>query len=139
MTDTSRAVPSIPVLSKDAERPLILVVEDNDDNLLLLQYVLDNLNYRFIGIRDSESALACIRQHQPQLVLLDIILPTIDGIQVLKSLKLDPLTAHIPIIAVTAMARKEDRKDLLAVGFSDYLSKPYMLDDLEHLLVRYVS
>lgn len=117
---------------------LILVVEDDDDNLLLLSYAIEAFGCRFIGQSCGEAALAVAREHQPDLILLDILMPSVDGIQLLQRLKQDASTCQIPVIAVTALARTEDRQLLLQAGFTDYISKPYMLDDLEALIHRHL-
>lgn len=117
---------------------LIMVVEDDDDNLLLLSYAVEAFGCQFIGQPCSEAALATAKERQPDLILLDILMPSVDGIQLLQRLKQNASTRHIPVIAVTALARSEDRQSLLQVGFTDYISKPYMLDDLEALIHRHL-
>lgn len=121
-----------------ANRPLILAVDDDDDSLLLLSYVLDALDCQFIGRSDSKNALETAKAYNPDLILLDVLMPDVDGIEVVQHLRQDPLTCAIPVIAVTALARAEDRQTLLLSGFTDYLSKPYLLEDLESLVYRYI-
>jgi CheY-like chemotaxis protein len=121
-----------------ARHPLILVVEDDDDNLLLIRYALESFNYGFIGQNDSRKALATAKECLPDLILMDILLPNVDGIQLVKHLKQDEITRGIPVIAVTALAKMEDRESLLLEGFVDYISKPYMLDDLEAIIRRHL-
>ncbi|WP_416672418.1 response regulator [Egbenema bharatensis] len=118
--------------------PLILVVEDDDDNLLLIRYVLESFGYRFVGQKDSRKALATVKEYQPDLILMDVLLPDVDGIQLVKHLKQDEITEQIPVIAVTALAKTEDRESLLLAGFADYISKPYMLEDLEAAIRRHL-
>ncbi len=72
-------------------------------------------------------------------ILLDIALPDIDGLEVLHRLKQNFLTSAIPVIAVTAMAMEDEKKQILAAGFDDYLSKPYMLEDLENIICYYLN
>ncbi|MGI0486529.1 response regulator [Pantanalinema rosaneae CENA516] len=119
--------------------PLILVVDDNEDHLLLVRYVLESLEFEFIGETDSQVALQIAKSHCPDLILLDIMLPTLSGLEVIQYLQADPLTQEIPVIAVTALARKEDRERMLQAGFVDYISKPYMLDELEAVIQRQLS
>ena len=119
--------------------PLILVVDDNEDHLLLVRYVLECLNYEFVGEIDSQTALQTAKRCRPDLILLDIMLPTMSGMELIQCLQADPLTQGIPVIAVTAMARKEDRERMLQAGFVDYISKPYMLDELETVIQRHLS
>lgn len=118
--------------------PVILVVDDNEDHLLLVRYVLECLEFEFIGESDSQVALQVVKSHRPDLILLDIMLPTMSGMEVIQHLQADPLTQGIPVIAVTALARKEDREKLLQAGFVDYISKPYMLDELEIVIQRHL-
>jgi CheY-like chemotaxis protein len=120
----------------NSQQPLILAVEDNDDNLLLMSYALESLGCKFICQTDSYSTVLVAKVYQPDLIILDILLPTFNGIDVVRYLKQDPLTYHIPVLAVTALATKEDRERILLAGFNDYISKPYMLEDLEAVVRR---
>lgn len=122
-----------------APQPLALVVDDNEDNLLLLTFVLEQLNCRFITAIDGQTALDLAQRYQPALILLDIMLPDFDGFEVFSRLRQNPLTERIPVIAVTAMARPEDQERLLSAGCNEYVTKPYMVEDLEVLLRRYLS
>lgn len=119
--------------------PLILVVDDNEDHLLLVRYVLECLDYAFVGETDSKAALQIAKSCRPNLILLDIMLPMMSGMEIIQCLQSDPLTQDIPVIAVTALARKEDRERMLQAGFVDYISKPYMLDELETVIQRHLS
>ena len=122
-------------------QPLILAVDDDEDNLLLLTEVLTPLECIVITATDGRQALELAKERQPALILLDAMLPDISGIEVVQQLKKNPPTMNIPVVAVTALARQEDRDRLLLAGCNDYVSKPYMLDDLEaiihHHLVAY--
>lgn len=122
-----------------AEPPLVLVVDDNEDNLLLLAFLVEQLNCRIITAAEGKAALDLAQTYLPSLILLDMMLPDLDGITVLSRLKQNPLTAQTPIIAVTAMARGEDRERILAAGCDEYVTKPYVIDDLEALLSRYLT
>ena len=122
-----------------SERPLILAVEDNEDNLLIINYVVDSLNCRFIGEADGKKTLLTAQKSQPDLILLDIMLPEANGIDLFHSLKQDSSTNHIPVIAVTALARVEEKQRILEAGFDAYISKPYMLEEIEELICRYLN
>lgn len=111
--------------------PLILAVEDNEDNLVLMRYALEAVGCRSICLQDSYSVVVLAKEHQPDLILLDILLPGLSGIDIVKLLKREPLTYHIPVIAVTALASAEDRERILFAGFDDYLSKPFMIEEFE--------
>ncbi|MBD0264887.1 MAG: response regulator [Tolypothrix sp. Co-bin9] len=117
-------------------QPLILAVEDNDDNLLLITYTLESLGCKLICQTDSFSTLLVAKEYQPDLILMDILLPGLSGIDVVRYLKKEPLTSEIPVIAVTALASPEERERILMAGFDDYISKPYMIEDLEALICR---
>ncbi|KAF3888062.1 MULTISPECIES: response regulator [Nostocales] len=119
--------------------PLILAVEDNDDNLLLLSYALDSLGCRLICQKDSSTTVLVAKEYQPDLILLDILLPGKSGIDVVRSLRQEPLTRHITAIAITALASTEDRERILMSGFDDYISKPYMIEDLEDMVRSYLK
>lgn len=119
--------------------PVILAVEDNEDNLLLIVHALEVFPCQVLTAIDGTSALTIAQTHQPDLILADIMLPTLDGFELIDQLQKIPETQAIPIIAITAMARLEDRDRILAAGFVDYLSKPYMLDDLQAIVRRYLS
>lgn len=118
---------------------LILSVDDREDSLLLNSLIIESLGYSSITASNGQTALRLAQLYQPSLILLDIALPDIDGLKVLHSLKQNSLTSTIPIIAVTAMAMKDEREQILAAGFDDYLSKPYMLEDLENIICEYLN
>jgi CheY-like chemotaxis protein len=122
----------------NAQPPLILAVEDNEDNLLLLSYALEAVGCRLICQKDSLTTLLVAKEYQPDLILLDILLPGLSGIDIVRSLKQEPLTSHIATVAVTALASSDDRERILRAGFNDYLSKPYMIEDLEALVCRHL-
>lgn len=118
---------------------LVLVVDDNEDNLFLLAFIVEQLNCQIIAAIDGKTALDLAQCYQPSLILLDLMLPDMDGIEVFSHLRQNPITKKTPVIAVTAMARQEDRDRILLAGFNDYVSKPYSVDELELLLRRYLD
>jgi two-component system cell cycle response regulator DivK len=109
---------------------LILVVEDNARNMTLLRDVLRATGRRTLEASTGRQALALAVEHGPALVLMDIRLPDMDGVDALRQLRLDRRTASIPVIAVTAQAMRGDRERFEAAGFDGYLSKPVDLDEL---------
>jgi CheY-like chemotaxis protein len=121
---------------QNSQPPLILVVEDHDDSLLLIGYALESLGCRFICQSDSSTTLLVAKEYQPDLIMLDILLPGLSGTDIVHYLKQEPLTSHIPVIAVTALSGREDKERLLSAGFDDYISKPYMIEDLEAIIHR---
>ena len=102
----------------------ILVVEDNERNLKLVRDVLQYAGYDVIAASSGEQGVALARERVPDLVLMDLQLPTMDGAEALRILRDDPLTREIPVIAVTAFAMKDDRERALDAGFDSYIEKP---------------
>ena len=103
---------------------LILIVEDNERNRKLVRDVLAFHGYRLAEAETGEDGVRLARELRPQLVLMDIQLPGIDGIAALGQLRSDPATRAIPVIAVTASAMTHDRQKIMAAGFDGYQSKP---------------
>jgi len=103
---------------------LILIVEDNEKNRKLVRDVLQFRGYRTLEAETGEDGVRLAREHHPALVLMDIQLPGIDGIEALTQLRRDESTRDIPIIAVTASAMTHDRQKILAAGFDAYQTKP---------------
>jgi two-component system, cell cycle response regulator DivK len=108
----------------------ILVVEDNDKNMKLLRDVLTATGHDVLEASTGEQALALAREHAPGLILMDIQLPDMNGVEALGRLRADPNTASIPVLAVTAQAMKGDRERFIGEGFDAYLSKPIDIDEL---------
>jgi CheY-like chemotaxis protein len=105
-------------------RPLVLVVEDNPVNLELVEAILDRAGYHIVAAASAEEALETLRGLRPHLVLLDIQLPGLDGLGLMQLLKANPETAGIPVVALSAHARHEDRQAALAAGCVEYIAKP---------------
>jgi two-component system, cell cycle response regulator DivK len=103
---------------------LILIVEDNEKNLKLVRDVLQYKGYQTIEAGTGEDGVRLAKARIPDLVLMDIQLPGMDGITALGELRADPATRAIPVIAVTASAMTHDRKKIMAAGFDGYQSKP---------------
>ena len=102
----------------------ILVVEDNATNMKLFRDVLQAKGYRTIEATTGSEAVALAVEHVPALVLMDIQLPDIDGMEALGRLRADARTAAVPVLAVTALAMDGDRERFLDAGFDDYVPKP---------------
>ncbi len=101
----------------------IAVVEDNPDNRLLVQVILEP-DYQVVEYETGFAALEGLPREKPDLVLLDVSLPEMDGTEVLRHLRADPVLRQLPVIALTAHAMAGDREKYLAAGFDDYVSKP---------------
>lgn len=106
-----------------ASKPTIVIIEDNADNRLLLRAILAN-RYRLLDYEDGASALAALHDATPDLVLLDVSLPGMDGCEVLNRLRADARLERVPVIALTAHAMPGDREKYLQRGFDDYVTKP---------------
>jgi CheY-like chemotaxis protein len=103
---------------------VILVVEDNERNLKLLRDVLEYAGYDVRVARTAEDGISLAASEPPDLVLMDLQLPGIDGMEALRRLRESPRTADIPVVAVTAQAMKQDRERALEAGFNGYIEKP---------------
>jgi two-component system cell cycle response regulator DivK len=108
----------------------ILVVEDNEKNMKLLRDVLRAAGYRTLEASTGGQALMLATEHRPALVLMDIRLPDMDGVEALSRLRMGERTASIPVLAVTAQAMKGDSERFKEAGFDGYLSKPLDIDAL---------
>ena len=102
----------------------VLIVEDNELNMKLFHDLLESQGYSTLQTREGLQALALARQHRPDLILMDIQLPEISGLEVTKWLKDDEELSHIPVIAVTAFAMKGDEERIRQGGCEAYISKP---------------
>jgi two-component system cell cycle response regulator DivK len=103
---------------------LIVLIEDNEKNRKLARDVLTHQGYRVAEAESAEVGLALVARERPALILMDIHLPGIDGIEALRRLRADAGTRDIPVLAVTASAMTHDRQKILAAGFDGYQSKP---------------
>jgi CheY-like chemotaxis protein len=103
---------------------VILLVEDNERNLKLLRDVLDYAGFDVRVARTAEDGITLAASEPPDLVLMDLQLPGIDGMEALRRLRQSPRTAGIPVVAVTAQAMKQDRERVLEAGFNGYIEKP---------------
>jgi len=122
-----------------APRGTILIVEDNELNLKLLKDILDVRGYSTVVTDLGAAAFDLARQHHPDLILLDIQLPDVSGIEVARRLKADEQTRAIPIIAVTAFAMPGERTEILDSGCDDYISKPLNIREFLALVERYTD
>ena len=113
-----------------AEGAQILIVEDNDKNMKLFRDVLIAKGYRTLEATTGEQAVALAAERSPDLVLMDIQLPDIDGVEALGRLRADGRTTAVPVLALTAQAMEGDRERFLAAGFDGYLSKPVDIAEL---------
>lgn len=108
----------------------ILIIEDNRANMKLAALLLRHAGHTALCAVDAETGLLLARTERPDLILMDIQLPGMDGLAATALLKQDPVTAAIPVIALTALAMKEDREKTLAAGCDAYIAKPIQTRDL---------
>jgi CheY-like chemotaxis protein len=112
------------------ERKEVLVVEDNEKNMKLFRDVLGATGYPTLEATTGEDAVELARAHEPALVLMDVQLPGIDGVEALARLRQDERTSSIPVLALTAQAMSGDRERFLEAGFDGYLAKPVDVAEL---------
>ena len=108
----------------------ILIVEDNPANMKLATLLVRNAGHTALCAVDAETGLTLARAEQPELILMDIQLPGMDGLSATRLLKKDPATAAIPIIALTAMAMKDDQEKTKVAGCDAYIAKPLRYQEL---------
>jgi two-component system cell cycle response regulator DivK len=102
----------------------ILIVEDNERNLKLVRDLLEVMGYRVVAATSGEEALPLAQREPPDLVVMDIGLPGMDGIAALRALRADPRTQDVPVIAVTASVMQTERVTIMQAGFDGYMGKP---------------
>ena len=118
---------------------VILVVEDNERNLKLLRDLLEYEGYDVRVARTGEDAVTLAVKKPPDLVLMDLQLPGIDGMEALRRLRESPRTVDIPVVAVTAQAMKQDRERVLQAGFNGYVEKPISVRAFPDQVRRFLS
>ena len=116
----------------------ILVIEDNEQNLYLVTFILEKHGYEVIQARDGQEGIDLADRTNPDLILLDIQLPLMDGYAVARALRSNPALTEVPIVAVTSYAMAGDREQILAVGCTGYIEKPinpstFMAEVEQHL------
>ena len=116
----------------------ILVVDDDQFANTLVHFVLSKEGYDVEMIDSARGAMQMVQKREPDLLLLDVTMPYMDGFEVISQLRKDSKIKTTPVIAVTALAVRDDRERLLRAGFNDYISKPYMVEDIEATVRRYL-
>ncbi len=125
MSHTHRLIfPAEPVQPAAPTGQTLLLVEDNEDNRIIYSTVLRHLGYEVVEALDGVQAVSLARSLRPDLILMDISIPQLDGWEATRILRMDPITRDIPIVALTAHAMADDRERAAAVGFTAYLAKP---------------
>ena len=114
----------------------ILIVEDNPQNMRLIEMVLRAKNYALLKATDGEEALEMATRERPDLILMDIRLPRMSGLEVTRKLRETPMFSHIPIIGITAYAMKGDKEKVIESGCDAYLSKPINTRELPRIIAE---
>ena len=114
----------------ERERPVVLVADDEEDILALIAFSLERSGYTVILARDGEEALALARDERPDLAVLDVTMPKLDGFELTRRLRTDEATSRMPIILLTASAQDADVQRGFDVGADDYLRKPFSPQEL---------
>jgi CheY-like chemotaxis protein len=117
----------------------VLVVEDHPLNMELAADILESAGYRVVRAADAERGIALAKAEQPALILMDVGLPGIDGLEATRMLKRDPATREIPIVALTSHAMKGDAEKALAVGCAGYISKPIDTRVFRQVVARFME
>jgi CheY-like chemotaxis protein/nitrogen-specific signal transduction histidine kinase len=141
MEEAESAEPGVPVDERtgsvvvtdrnlETEQPLVLLTEDNEDDISIISDFLSSIGYRVVVARSGSEAIQRIKEERPDMILMDIQMPGMDGLEVIRRIRADADVSDIPIIALTALAMPGDRERCLRDGADDYISKPVSLEDL---------
>jgi CheY-like chemotaxis protein len=112
----------------------ILIADDEEDVKIVIQLILESKGYEIATAFDGLDAIDKARSEKPDLILLDIMMPIIDGFEVCRTLKADPATKHIPIVLISAAAQSESKRKGMAAGAADYIVKPFEPEHLNRVL-----
>jgi CheY-like chemotaxis protein len=114
----------------------VLLVEDNQDNQDLMRFLLERNGYQVVTALNGRLAIETARREQPDIVLMDLTMPEMNGWEAAAAMKADPNLAHIPLIAVTAHTLPGDRRKTLEAGFDNYISKPINVKMFDHIVAQ---
>ncbi|MEK7699210.1 MAG: response regulator [Planctomycetota bacterium] len=112
----------------------ILIIEDNEKNLKLFSVIIKSLGYEILTAMNGEEGVKIAKEESPDLILMDIQMPVMDGISALNMLKTDERTKNIPVIALTSYAMSGDKEKFIGLGFSDYISKPINVNKFSNVI-----
>ena len=118
---------------------MILIVEDEPKNLILLRDLLQVSGYSTIEATDGKQGVELAKSKKPDLILMDIMMPVMDGLEATRILKADATTSNIPVVALTSYAMKGDEERILKAGCDGYLSKPFDIQELLKEVAEYLS
>ncbi len=117
----------------------ILVIEDNEMNMKLMRAVLRAGNYQMLEAMDAETGLRLVQEHRPDVILMDIQLPGMDGLSATKIIKADPKLKEIPVFALTGFAMESDKAKAMDIGLAGYIVKPFSVKVLLETLDNYFA
>ena len=118
-------------------KKIVLIVEDDSQNRKLFRDLLNVKGYLTLEATDGKQGIEIARKMKPNLILMDIQMPVMDGLKAVKALKADPDTSDIPVVALTAYAMKGDEKKILEAGYDDYISKPINIKGFLNKIAAY--
>ena len=118
--------------------PLILLAEDNEDNISTFSSYLEAKGYRIVVAKDGQEAINLTKAHHPELILMDIQMPGMDGLEAMRQIRVDPTLVDVPIIALTALAMTGDQERCLEAGANHYLTKPVKLKQLANTIEQFL-
>lgn len=128
----------VPFTTIVSEKPVVMIVEENDDNLLSIKALLDE-KYTILEAVDGFSAIELARVHRPRLILMDYALPGMNGVETMQRIRMQEGLEQIPVIAVSASAMKGDRENFIILGFNDYISKPIDYIHFEKAIQKWLN
>jgi PAS domain S-box-containing protein len=128
-----------PFANQSTQIYVILLAEDNEANIVTISGYLEAKGYQLLLAKDGEEAIALARSHHPDLILMDIQMPVMDGLEATRQIRCDPDLINIPIIALTALAMRGDREKCLKAGASEYLTKPVKLKALSQMIQTFLA
>ncbi len=120
------------------KQPVILLVEDNPMNLEMAKFLLQNAGFQTVEAEDAATGIRIAKESQPDLILMDLHMPVLNGYEASKILKSDPVTAHIPIVAFTAHAMEDEQQKALDFGCSGIISKPIDVDQFSRQVAGFL-
>jgi CheY-like chemotaxis protein len=122
-----------------SDAPLVLLAEDNEANIATISSYLIAKDYRVVFAKNGQEAIALAKSHHPDLILMDVQMPVMDGLEATRQIRCDPDLINIPIIALTALAMSGDREKCLTAGASEYLTKPVKLKALSQMIQTFLA
>jgi two-component system cell cycle response regulator DivK len=123
----------------EGSTPTVLYIEDNLENRMLVRRILVAEGYRVLEADGAERGLSLARQERPNLIMIDINMPELDGLTMTSMMKADPILGDTPVVAITANVMKGDRERTLAAGCDGYIQKPIEVDDFPQQVARYLQ